>query len=116
MSSDVSVPSSSSTAGEFPHVPLDVEAGPSAEQTSGREASLWSDAWRQLRRNPQFVIAAIIIVFYVFFAVVGAKCYGQNTHSLTCQILNLLLDMVDTFLRKFMILMIGQKNVGTLCH
>jgi oligopeptide transport system permease protein len=33
-----------------------------AEATSGRSASLWSDAWRQLRRNPVFVIAAILLV------------------------------------------------------
>lgn len=66
MSSDVT--ESSNPTAEFPHVPLDAELGTTAEQTTGREASLLSDAWRQLRRNPQFVIAALIILFYIFMA------------------------------------------------
>jgi oligopeptide transport system permease protein len=35
---------------------------------AGREASLWGDAWRQLRRNPLFVIAALIIVVFAVMA------------------------------------------------
>ncbi|HSK97172.1 MAG TPA: ABC transporter permease [Euzebyales bacterium] len=34
----------------------------------GREASLWSDAWRQLRRNPLFILAALIIVTFTVMA------------------------------------------------
>jgi oligopeptide transport system permease protein len=34
----------------------------SALGVSGRSASLWSDAWRQLRRNPVFVIASMLLV------------------------------------------------------
>ncbi|MGH3610586.1 MAG: ABC transporter permease, partial [Pseudonocardiaceae bacterium] len=31
--------------------------------------SLWSDAWRQLRRKPAFVISAVIILFVVLIAI-----------------------------------------------
>jgi ABC-type dipeptide/oligopeptide/nickel transport system permease subunit len=34
----------------------------------GREASLWSDAWRQLRRNPLFVISALVILVFAVMA------------------------------------------------
>jgi ABC-type dipeptide/oligopeptide/nickel transport system permease subunit len=36
--------------------------------TGGREASLWSDAWRKLRRNPLFVISALVILVYAVMA------------------------------------------------
>jgi oligopeptide transport system permease protein len=32
---------------------------------SGRPRSLWSDAWRDLRRNPVFIISALVILFLV---------------------------------------------------
>ena len=34
-----------------------------------REAGLWSDAWRQLRRNPLFVGPAVVIVLFTVMAV-----------------------------------------------
>ena len=34
----------------------------------GREASLWSDAWRKLRRNPLFVISALVILVFMVMA------------------------------------------------
>lgn len=50
-------------------VPLDDELPSSAVATdSGREAGLWRDAWRQLIRNPQFVIAGTLIVIFAFMA------------------------------------------------
>ena len=36
--------------------------------TGGHEASLWSDAWRQLRRNPLFVASVIVIVVFAVMA------------------------------------------------
>jgi ABC-type dipeptide/oligopeptide/nickel transport system permease subunit len=36
--------------------------------TGGREASLWSDAWRKLRRNPLFVISALVILVFTVMA------------------------------------------------
>ncbi|MEU6147038.1 ABC transporter permease [Streptomyces sp. NPDC047081] len=33
--------------------------------SGGRARSLWSDAWRDLRRNPVFIISALVILFLV---------------------------------------------------
>ncbi|MFC5146187.1 ABC transporter permease [Streptomyces aureoversilis] len=35
---------------------------------SGKARSLWSDAWHDLRRNPVFLVSALIIVFLVLIA------------------------------------------------
>ena len=35
----------------------------------GKPRSLWSDAWHDLRRNPMFVISALLILFLVVLAV-----------------------------------------------
>ena len=35
---------------------------------SAPSTSMWSDAWRTLRRNPLFIISAILIVFIIFVA------------------------------------------------
>ncbi|HVW32513.1 MAG TPA: ABC transporter permease [Acidimicrobiia bacterium] len=40
-----------------------------AEETPVREAGLWSDAWRQLRRNPLFVGPAVLIALFTVMAV-----------------------------------------------
>src|ERR1700732_1254974 len=32
---------------------------------SGSPTSIWQDAWRQLRRNPIFIVAALLILFIV---------------------------------------------------
>ncbi|MFF5437249.1 ABC transporter permease [Streptomyces achromogenes] len=39
------------------------EAGP-----AGRPRSLWSDAWRDLRRNPVFLLSALVICFLVLIS------------------------------------------------
>jgi oligopeptide transport system permease protein len=36
--------------------------------TQGKPASLWSDAWKELRRKPTFVISAVIIIVMVVMA------------------------------------------------
>ncbi|MFE0041740.1 ABC transporter permease [Streptomyces albireticuli] len=36
---------------------------------SGKSRSLWSDAWHDLRRNPVFVVSALVIVFLVLIAI-----------------------------------------------
>jgi ABC-type dipeptide/oligopeptide/nickel transport system permease subunit len=51
------------TAGE-----VALEAAVAEPESDGREASLWSDAWRQLRRRPMFVISAIAVVILVSMA------------------------------------------------
>ncbi|MET9323740.1 ABC transporter permease [Streptomyces sp. NPDC003038] len=35
----------------------------------GKARSLWSDAWHQLRRNPVFIISALLILFLVVIAI-----------------------------------------------
>ena len=37
--------------------------------TIGKPRSLWSDAWHDLRRNPTFVISALLILFLIIVAV-----------------------------------------------
>ncbi|MQY34982.1 Glutathione transport system permease protein GsiD [Streptomyces sp. RB17] len=43
--------------------------GPEGTGPAGRPRSLWSDAWRDLRRNPVFLISAVVILFLVFISV-----------------------------------------------
>ena len=53
-------------------IETDVRTGlgaPSAEVTEGRQNSLWSDAWGQLRRNPLFWIGSFLGVFFVLMAI-----------------------------------------------
>jgi len=38
------------------------------EAAIGPEASLWSDAWQTLRRNPVFVISAVLILIFILMA------------------------------------------------
>ncbi|MER7666124.1 MULTISPECIES: ABC transporter permease [unclassified Streptomyces] len=39
--------------------------GPQGTGPSGKPRSLWSDAWRGLRRNPVFIISALVILFLI---------------------------------------------------
>ncbi|MFB9463692.1 ABC transporter permease [Streptomyces cinereospinus] len=43
-------------------------AGPDGGGRPGRPRSLWSDAWHDLRRNPVFVVSALVIVFLVLIS------------------------------------------------
>ncbi|MEU8889766.1 ABC transporter permease [Streptomyces sp. NPDC048442] len=46
-----------------------LEKPPSSGQGGGDKArSLWSDAWHDLRRNPVFLVSALIIAFLVFIS------------------------------------------------
>jgi oligopeptide transport system permease protein len=42
--------------------------GPEGTGPQQKPRSLWSDAWRDLRRNPVFIISAIVILFLVFIS------------------------------------------------
>ncbi|GGR68897.1 peptide ABC transporter permease [Streptomyces aureoverticillatus] len=42
--------------------------GPGGTGAGAPARSLWSDAWRDLRRNPVFIISGLIIVFLVFIS------------------------------------------------
>jgi len=43
--------------------------GPQGTGPAARPRSLWSDAWRDLRRNPVFVVSALVILFLVVISV-----------------------------------------------
>lgn len=53
----------------FARVPLEVGSLPGISDGTGREASLWRDAGRELVRNPVFVIASLLILAYVVMAI-----------------------------------------------
>ncbi|WP_432138699.1 MULTISPECIES: ABC transporter permease [unclassified Streptomyces] len=42
--------------------------GPEGTGPQAKPRSLWSDAWRDLRRNPVFIIAGLIILFLIFIS------------------------------------------------
>ena len=49
---------------------LEKEPGHGSRDTdTGKPRSLWSDAWRDLRRNPIFIISALIILFLVVISI-----------------------------------------------
>ncbi len=56
-----------------PPPPIDQAAGAEVRAELGhapvRAAGLWSDAWRVLRRNPLFVVPAVIVAIFVVMAV-----------------------------------------------
>ncbi|MDX2732022.1 ABC transporter permease [Streptomyces sp. NPDC002917] len=43
--------------------------GPEGTGPAEKPRSLWSDAWRDLRRNPVFIISALIILFLVIISI-----------------------------------------------
>jgi oligopeptide transport system permease protein len=47
---------------------LERPPGPEAP-TAEKPRSLWSDAWRDLRRNPIFIISALVILFLIVIAI-----------------------------------------------
>jgi oligopeptide transport system permease protein len=59
-------------------------AGRPTGGAEGRPRSLWSDAWHDLRRNPVFVVSALVILFLVFIAVWPQSIASGN--PLACDI------------------------------
>lgn len=59
--------------------------GPAPE---GREvaASLWGDAWRQLRRNPFFVLSATLVLLFIVMAIAPQLFTGANPRA--CNLAN----------------------------
>ncbi|GAA3881609.1 ABC transporter permease [Streptomyces lannensis] len=43
--------------------------GPQGTGPAAKPRSLWSDAWRELRRNPVFVVSALVILFLLVISV-----------------------------------------------
>ncbi|MFD7921204.1 ABC transporter permease [Streptomyces sp. NPDC059740] len=57
---------------------------PEGGEVRGRNRSLWSDAWHDLRRNPVFLVSAALIVFFVLLAIRPTLLTG--TDPLDCDI------------------------------
>ncbi|MEV6791075.1 ABC transporter permease [Streptomyces sp. NPDC051320] len=55
-----------------------LERGPGGGGPDDRARSLWSDAWRDLRRNPIFIISALIILFLVVISIWPQSIATQN--------------------------------------
>jgi oligopeptide transport system permease protein len=53
----------------------------SEPQSLGKPRSLWSDAWHDLRRNPTFVISALLILFLIVVAVFPSLFTGTDPSS-----------------------------------
>jgi oligopeptide transport system permease protein len=62
-------------------------AGPAADVASGRQNSLWSDAWDSLRRNPLFWIGSILGVIFVTMAIVP-QLFARGADPRDCDLAN----------------------------
>ncbi|MFE6165911.1 ABC transporter permease [Streptomyces sp. NPDC056486] len=60
--------------------------GPEGTGPSAPARSLWSDAWRELRRNPIFIISGLIILFLVFISLWPSAIASGN--PLDCDLAN----------------------------
>ncbi|WP_371546120.1 ABC transporter permease [Streptomyces sp. NBC_00554] len=52
--------------------------GPEGTGPQEKPRSLWSDAWRDLRRNPVFIIAGLVILFLVVISLWPSLIASQN--------------------------------------
>lgn len=71
-------------------------AGPGAQVTAAagdapmRQASLWADAWRQLRRNPFFILPVILLTIYTAMAVAPQLFTDKDPRA--CNVRNNIVD------------------------
>lgn len=71
-------------------------AGPQAAVTAAagdaplRQASLWGDAWRQLRRNPFFIVPILLLVVYTAMAI-APQMFGTGDPT-NCSVRNNIVD------------------------
>ena len=62
-------------------------ASPSVDVTSGRQNSLWSDAWGELRRNPLFWIGAVLGLVFTLMAVFP-QLFARGADPRDCDLAN----------------------------
>ncbi len=62
-------------------------ASPSVDVTEGRQNSLWSDAWGELRRNPLFWIGAVLGVLFLLMAIVP-QLFARGADPRACDLAN----------------------------
>ena len=71
-------------------------AGPGAQVTAAagdapiRQASLWGDAWRQLRRNPLFILPMLFLVVFTSMAIAPQAFTDKD--PLACNVRNNIVD------------------------
>jgi oligopeptide transport system permease protein len=68
-----------------------VEAWEGQPALTGRRASLWADAWRELRSNPIFVVSAVLIAVFAVMAVAPqlfTSFYPGNPDPYSCSLTN----------------------------
>jgi oligopeptide transport system permease protein len=64
------------------------EVVPAQAPKQGKPASLWSDAWKELRRKPTFIVSAIIIILMMVMAAVPTLFTSVDPRD--CNLLNAL--------------------------
>jgi oligopeptide transport system permease protein len=62
-------------------------ASPSIDVTDERQNTLWSDAWKALKRNPLFWIGSILGVFFVLMALFP-QVFARGADPRNCQLAN----------------------------
>ena len=62
-------------------------ASPSVDVTKERQNSLWSDAWRSLKRNPLFWIGTFLTLVFVVMAVVP-QLFARGADPRECSLTN----------------------------
>jgi oligopeptide transport system permease protein len=62
-------------------------ASPSVDATSERQNSLWSDAWKALKRNPLFWIGGVLGVFFVLMALFPSV-FARGADPRDCDLAN----------------------------
>lgn len=72
-------------------------AGPAAEVAAAagdaplHQASLWGDAWRQLRRNPFFILPVVLLFIYTAMAI-APGAFTSEDPELSCNLRNNIVD------------------------
>jgi ABC-type dipeptide/oligopeptide/nickel transport system permease subunit len=62
-------------------------ASPSVDVTNERQNSLWSDAWKALKRNPLFWIGAVFGVFFTLMAI-APQWFARGADPRSCDLAN----------------------------
>jgi oligopeptide transport system permease protein len=62
-------------------------ASPSVDVTSARQNSLWSDAWKELRRNALFWIGAFLMLVFVLMALLP-QVFARGADPRACSLSN----------------------------
>jgi oligopeptide transport system permease protein len=62
-------------------------ASPDVDVTDARQNSLWSDAWRELRRNPLFWLGAVLGLFFLLMALFPS-IFARGADPRDCNLAN----------------------------